>query len=196
MTAVQYLRGDLGNGCLAACHSHPHRVVLIHGLHELVVHFHVRVVQAHADFLGNDALLLGHALLCKIRRGDKTQQGAQVILKAPGTLKIVARDGRSGKGIVHCPVGGHDLQHVSLLGIKHLVLQEVGHPCRSIHPVPVLVVKAQVHATVAGGKKGELLGVFRPHIHQNLQAVFQAVAMDILAQQLIFPQFHVSPPPQ
>ena len=76
------------------------------------------------------------------------------------------------------------------------MLQEVGHSRRGVHPVPVLVVKAKVHATVTGGKKGELLGVFRPHIHQNLQAVFQAVAMNLLAQQLIFPQFHVSPPPQ
>ena len=167
----------------------------VHCLQQAIIRLVVGVVLAHADLLGDNALLLGHALRGEPRHGYEGQQGAQILLKAPHTVEIVARHGRGGECVGVHPIGRHALEGVPILGIKGLVLQKVGHPRRGVQPFPVLPAEAQIHPAVTGGKKSELLGVFRPHIHVDIQSIGQQAVADALAQRGIFQLVHPLSPP-
>ena len=93
------------------------------------------------------------ALVGEIRNGYKGEQDAQILLKMLGGIEIVAGDGVGGKGIRLGAVFGQLLQGVAVLGIKHLVLQIMGDAGGGIQPLAVQP-EAQIHAAVAGGKKG------------------------------------------
>ena len=58
----------------------------------------------HADLLGDDAALLFHAFLRKVRHGDEGEQNAQVFFKMLGAVKVIARHRVGGKGVRLCAV--------------------------------------------------------------------------------------------
>ena len=58
----------------------------------------------HADLLGNDAALLFHAFLRKVRHGDEGEQNAQVFFKMLGAVKVIARHGVGSEGVRLCAV--------------------------------------------------------------------------------------------
>ena len=93
MALIQGVRRNLGNGLLRADHLYPDGVCLIQRLQQHIIDGQVRVVLSHADFLGDNALLLTHALLCKIGHGYKGQQGAQIFRKPVGPLEVIPREG-------------------------------------------------------------------------------------------------------
>ena len=75
-----------------------------------------------------------------------------------GGVKIVSGDGVGGEGIGLGTVFGQLLQGVAVFGVEHLMLQIVGDAGGSIQPLAIQL-KAQIHATVAGGKKGVFAGI-------------------------------------
>ena len=99
------LSGDVGDGLRRARHRHPHRVLLVEGLHQIHKDHPVRVVLDHADLLTDDPLLLVHALLGEIGNGDEGEQDAQVLLEFLCALEIVACDGVAGEGVGGGAVG-------------------------------------------------------------------------------------------
>ncbi len=195
MALVQGVRRDLSDGLHRPRHPDADGVSGVHGLHQLVVDLVAGVVLAHPDLLADDALLLGHALLGKPGLGHKGQQGAQVVLKALDALEVVARHGGGCVGVGVHPLGGHPLEGVSVLGVEHLVLQEVGHSLGGIHPFAVLPPEAQVHAAVPGGEKGELLAVLRAGVHVHVQPVGEDGMPDRLPQGGVIALNHGPRPP-
>ena len=75
-----------------------------------------------------------------------------------GGVKVVSGDGVGGEGIGLGTVFGQLLQGVAVFGVEHLMLQIVGDAGGSIQPLAIQP-KAQIHATVAGGKKGVFAGI-------------------------------------
>ena len=195
MALIQGVRRDAGDRLHRPCYPVSHGMADVHGFQQTIVHLVVRVVLAHADLLRDDALFLINALWRKPGNRHKGQQHTQVFLKAPHAVKIIARHGRGGKSIGIHPVGSHALKGVAILCVKGFVLQEVGYPRRGRQPLPILSPKPQIHPAVPGGKKGELLGVFRPHIHINAQPVGQCAVINTLAQGTVFQLVHRLTPP-
>ena len=145
----------------------------VEALHQIGVDPPVRLVLDHADLLGDDALLLVHALLGEVGLGDKGEEDAEALIELLGTLEVVAGDGVGGEGVVHGPVFRQLLEGVPLPGVEHLVLQVVGDAGGGVPPDAVQA-EAQVHAAVAGGEEGVPLGVVGLVDHHDLQAVMEA----------------------
>ena len=111
-----------------------------------------------------------------------------------GGFKVISGDGGTGKGVGRRPVSRQILKGIALLGVKHLVLQVMGHPGGGVPPGPVLA-EAYVHASVVGGKEGVALFKLRLGEHKHRQAVFQLLPVHGLPQAGKFPEFQgVSPP--
>ncbi len=127
----------MGNALYAASHGVPDGVAGIEAFHQVQVYHKAGVVLNHAYFLADYALLLFHALRREIGDGNKAQKGAQIIVKALGTLKIIGGHGVAGKSVGLGPVGGeHGQGVVPVRGVKHLVLEKVGHSGRGVNPLP------------------------------------------------------------
>ena len=168
----------------------------IHGLQQLIVDHVFRVILAHADFLGNNPLLLGHTLPSEVGHGNETQQGTQVLLKPLGALEKIASNVGGSECVVHRTVGRQNLQCAPVLGVKHLVLQKMGNPRRRVHPsASIPTLEAQVHPPIPGGKKGKLFTIFRTFDHDHPQAVGQLMGVYCLSQCGIFQTLHLTLPP-
>ena len=89
-------------------------------------------------------------------------------------IKIIAGDGIGGEGVGLGPVFGKLLQGVALFGIEHLVFQIMGNAGGRVQP-PAVQPEAQVHAAVAGGKKGIFTGVAGLADDADRQTVGQGV---------------------
>ena len=189
MAVVEGLGRNLPDARHRAGHRDPDRAVLIQALHQVGVDPPVGVVLRHADLLGDDALLLLHALIREVGHGHKAEQQAEVFIEVLRTLHVVGGDGVAGEGVVIGAVFGELLEHVPLLGVKHLVLQVVGDAGGGVQPASVQL-EAQVHAAVPGGKKGVAAGVARLAGHHHLQAVGQPVPVNLFSQTGVFLHDH------
>ena len=189
MAVVQGVGGDPGDGLHRAGNAHPDRVVGVEGLQHTVKDLVLGVVLHHADLLADDALLLGHALGGEPGHGDEGEEDLQVLLKLLRALEVVAGDVGGGEGVGTGTVGGQVLEGVAVLGVEHLVLQEVGHPGGGVVPGAVQL-EAHVHAAVVGGEKGEALGEVRLHIHIDVEAVVQSGMPELLSDAGIFLGLH------
>ena len=173
MATVQGLGSDVGDALHGAGHGNTGGTLPVQGLQHPLIDLPLRVVLDHADLLSNNALLLGHALVSEVRHRHKGQQLPQILVKVLRAVEVVGRHGVAGKGIGLGAVFGHLLHGVSVGGVEHLVLQIVGDARRGILPYAVLL-KAQVHAAVAGGEHGVFPGVAGLVDHIGRQTVFQA----------------------
>ena len=195
MAVVQGLVRDLRNALHRPGHPVPDGVVVIEHGEQVVVNADARVVLAHADLLGDDALLLLYRLRREIGGGDKVQQHTQVFLKALGTLKIIAGDAAGGEGVGVGPVGGENAQGVFPVGqVEHLVFQKMGHARRGVQSLPVHG-EAAVGAAVIGGKDGIGRAEAGLGDHPQAQAVGQRGGIHALADIVVFIQLHLHPPP-
>ena len=167
----------------------PGRADAVEGLHHPGVDLPVRVILNHPDLLADDALLLGHALLGKIRNGDEGEQDLQILGKVRRGIEVVARHGVGGKGIGLRAVFSQFLQGVAFLGIEHLVFEIVGDAGRCIQPAAIQT-KTGIHTAVACGKKGVLLGIAGLGDHAHLQPVGQHLPMDGFPDTLIKRRLH------
>ena len=170
MATVQGLGSDVGDALHGAGHGDTGGALPVQGLQHPLIDLPLRVVLDHADLLSNDALLLGHALVGEVRHRHKGQQLPQIFVKMLRAVEVVGRHGVAGEGVRLGAVFGHLLHGVSVGGVEHLVFQIVGDACRGILPCAVLL-KAQVHAAVAGGVFPGVAGLVD---HIGRQAVFQA----------------------
>ena len=189
MAGVEGVRGDVGDGLDGPGDGGADGVVVVEPLQHGEEHLVLRVVLDHADLLADDALLLVHALLGEVGDGDKGEENLQVLIEFLRALEVVARDGRAGEGVGAGPVGRQVLEGVAVLGVEHLVLQEVGHPRRGVPPLAVQL-KAHVHAAVIGGEKGVALLKLRLLVHIDVQAVLQLCVKNPLPQPGVFRTVH------
>ena len=90
-------------------------------------------------------------------------------------IKIVSGDGVGGEGIGLRAVFCQLLKGVSLLRVKHLMLQIVRNARRGVQPLAIQL-KAQVHAAVPGGKERIFPGKSGLHHHIYRQPVGQGLA--------------------
>ena len=103
-------------------------MLFIQRRHQLVEDDAVRGIQIHADLLIDDALLLFHALLRKVRRGDEFQQQIQILPKMVGAAEIVGGHVVAGEGVHHGAQGGKLGGHIPPPGkLEHFMLQIVGN---------------------------------------------------------------------
>ena len=167
--------------------------MLVQSGHQVGKYLPVRVILDHADLLADDAPLLVHTLLGKPGLGDKGEEDAQIFLKLLGGFKIVSGNGAGGKCVGAGSVGRQVLEGIALLGVKHLVLQIVGHSGGAVRPHPVQA-EAHIHAPVVGGKEGIALLKLRLGEDTHGQAVFQLFAVHPLPYPVKCQLFHVSPP--
>ena len=189
VAGVEGVGGDVGDGLLGAGDGHPDGVVVKQALHQAVKHLVVRIVLHHADLLADDPLLLVHALLGKPGNGHEGEENFQVVAEFLRAFKIVAGEGRAGESVGGSPVGRQILEGVAVLGIEHLVLQEVGHPRRSVPPLAIQP-ELHIHAAVVGGKKGVALLKLGPPVHIDVQAVGQLRVIDFLPDAGVFFAYH------
>ena len=191
MAVVKGFRRNAGDAFHRARDGGPGGGDAVEGPEHPGVDLPVGVVLDHADLLGDDALLLGDALVRKVGNGDKGQEDLQVFVKVAGGIEVVAGHGVGGKGVGLRAVFGQFLEGVALLGVEHLVLQIVGDAGGGVQPTAVQL-EANVHAAVAGGEKGVFLGVVRLGNHADFQAVGQGFPVDGLAQAFIVDGLHAS----
>ena len=197
MAVVQRLCRDLADALHRAGHGGAGGAGVVQRLHQPLVHLPFRIVLDHVDLLGNDALLLLHALLGEVGHGHEGQQNLQILVEFLRGVEVVAGDGVGRKGVGLRAVFRQLLQGVARLGVEHLVLQIVGDAGGGVQPLAVQL-KAHIHAAVAGGEHGVLAAIVLLGDDEHRQAVFQRCANDLLADAGIdglFGMCHVTPPP-
>ena len=151
------------------------------------------IILYHPDFLTDDPLFLGHTVLCKIWRCDKTQQRTQVFIDVIGTGEIIAGQIRRREGIGGRPQGGQRLKGVAFRHVKQFVFQKVGHSPGRL--VPALAgAKTLVLSPVMRCKKGEGLGVARLWQNVDCKAVDQSLVITPFAQTGVLKLLHLPPP--
>ena len=167
MAVIERFGGDLRDAIHGSGYTVADGVMSIEHFQKIIVDRKAGVILSHADLLGDDALLLLHGLVGKVRSGDEMQQHAQVFFKALGTLEVVAGDARRGEGVGVGPVCREDIQGtVAVRQVEHLVFEIVGHARRSIELAPVHGEAAAGTAIIGG--KGSIEGgkvLLRHHAH-------------------------------
>ena len=96
VAVVEHLGGDGADTLHRSRHRHPNRALPVEALHEAGIYLPLRVILRHADLLGNDALLLGHALLSKPGDGYEAEQNAEIVVKVFRGFKVVGGHGAGG----------------------------------------------------------------------------------------------------
>ena len=181
VAVVERFGGDVGDALHSPRNAVADGVVGIEHLQQIVVNRKAGIILAHADLLGDDALLLLHGLLGKVRGGDKVQQHAQVFLKALGALKVIAGDARGGEGVGVGPVCRQNVERaVAVRQVEHLVLQIMGHARRGVELAPI-DRKAAAGPAVVCGKGGVEGGKILLRHHAYLQAVVENGGIQRLA---------------
>ena len=181
VAVIEGLRGDLRDALHRTGDAVADGVMGIEHFQQIVVNPHTGVILAHADLLRDDALLLLHGLIGKIRGGDKVQQHPQIFLKALGALEVVAGDARGGKGVGVGPVCRENVQRVvAVRQVEHLMFQIVGHARRGVERPPVHS-KAAAGSAVIRGEGGVEGGKILLRHHADLQSVVQYGGVQRLA---------------
>ena len=186
---IERLRGDMGNALHRAGNGGSGGAVLIQCLHHAGVDLPVGVILDHTDLLADDALLLGNTLIRKIGHRHEGEKDLQILLKMLRRVEIVAGHGVGGEGVGLGAVFRQFLQGVALLGVEHLMLEIVGNARRGIQPLAVQP-EPGVHAAVARGEKGVLLGVARLGHYTDLQSVGQGLPVNGLTDPLVKALIH------
>ena len=148
----------------------------------------------HADLLSDDAALLLHAFVRKVRDGNEGEQEAEVFLKMLGAVEIIGGHGVAGKGVRLRAVLTQFKQRVAVLGVEHLVLKIVCDAGRGIVP-RAAPVELHVHAAVAGGKKRVLLAVTGLRDDTDAKSVWQRVLQNGFTDARIIQFKHPCVPP-
>ena len=143
---------------------------MIHRAQQQKQRFPARFVAAHLDFLPDDALLLLHGRLGKIRVRDEIQQDFQRIRQIVGTRKQIAGFVKRGVGVGVGTRFGVALERVQVLAFKQFVLQKVGnalgHACKCFF---ARQTEIRIHRAVLRAEHRIRRGVILFRIHQNFQ---------------------------
>ena len=159
--------------------------------HQVAPYGAVGVVVPHTDLLRDDALLLGHARIGEIRRRDKAQQRAQVLLKVVRAGKIVCRHVGRREGVRAGAVAAEGCQRVRAVGhVEEFVLKIVRDAGGRVRP-RIAHAKAPVGSAVAGRKYGVAALKVGLAEYAHAQAVRQRRRPDIFGSFIC----HRQPPP-
>ena len=192
MAVVQGLGGDLADALHGPGHGLADGAVTVQGLHHLAIDLPLGIVLDHADLLGDDALLLLHALVGEVGDGHEGQQNPEIVVKMLGAVEIVGSDGVAGVGVGLGPTPGQVLHGAAVGGVEHLVLQIVGDAGRGIQPLAVQP-EAHIHAAVAGGEEGKFPGIAGLGHHADGQAVGQGLPDGLFPDAGVGKGFHQAP---
>jgi len=141
---VQHLLGDLGDGVNRAGDLDVDRIPLVHGFQQIHVHFPVRVVVVHGDFLPDDAFFLFHAGIGKVRLLHVIQQQVKVGLQLVSAGKQIRRAVEAGERVAGGAVLAELVHDIPVLLLKHFMFQKMSDPVRHVHFLPVAGAKMAV----------------------------------------------------
>lgn len=99
VAAVKDFRRDLRNRLHRPRDVYAHRVVDVQRPQQVEVDPPRRVVDVHFDLFADDALLLAHRFLGKVRRGHEREQHAQVFVKMLGAGEQIDRARERGERV-------------------------------------------------------------------------------------------------
>ena len=189
VAAVQHLRSNVSDGLPGTQNRDPHRVCAVHNLHQVFKHPAFRAVGNHIDLLADDALLLFHTLVGKVRDGHEFQQQLQILLELLCSGEIIGGHIIAGKGVWIGAQGRKLSRDLAPGQIEHLVLQEMGHTVGGFHSFPVQT-EPGVDRAVVRDEIGKLLLKTRFGHYRNGQPVGKGVPKDSLIQLGVILLFH------
>ncbi len=149
VAVVQQLVRNVGDGLHRPGNINAHRVVLIQAAQQVKGAHPAGHIIVHGDLLADDPLLFLHRLGGKVRVLHKVQQDLQRLVKAVAALEQIAGLVKGSISIGRRTGGCKALKGVQFLGLKQLVLQEVGNALRHFRIVgSVRALKAIVNGAV------------------------------------------------